>query len=177
MKLALLGAESWSRDFLRSLATESFQCPHQGAPLSQWGAGSSRPKGSRPELRGTWMAREQETTGIFWNKRRSQWTKGKTFSPWGQSGSGVGCPEKLCSLHSWRFSSPNWIKPWATTSNLRTDPALPVELNWRPPDVTSNLNYSMSIWLAIPPWKALIIPLPLLYCTWTQHALGNWDKI
>lgn len=38
------------------------------------------------------------------------------FSPWGQSNTGAGCPGSLCSLHYWRFSKSNEIKPWATRS-------------------------------------------------------------
>lgn len=43
---------------------------------------------------------------------------GKTFSPWGQSTSGAGCPEVLCDLHPWRFPRADWTKPWATQSEV-----------------------------------------------------------
>ena len=33
--------------------------------------------------------------------------RGKVFP----EGSGAGCPDRLCSLRPWRFSSPNKIKP------------------------------------------------------------------
>jgi len=34
------------------------------------------------------------------------------FSHWGESNTGTGFPEMLCSLHLWRFSRLIWKKPW-----------------------------------------------------------------
>lgn len=48
-----------------------------------------------------------------------------SLSPWGQSVSGAGCPERLCNLHLWMFSALDWIKPWA----MGLPPYLPQLLN------------------------------------------------
>lgn len=48
---------------------------------------------------------------------------------WGQSSIGAGCPEKWGSLHYWRFSRPNWIKPRATWSDYIADSVLSTRLD------------------------------------------------
>lgn len=47
---------------------------------------------------------EAMVTEIIWNKRSFNWMYGKTFSMWEESNSGRGCPHRLCSLHTCRFS-------------------------------------------------------------------------
>ena len=41
-----------------------------------------------------------------------------------ESGTGRGCPKKLWSLCSWRFSRPSGTKPWMTRSEFSVDPGL-----------------------------------------------------
>lgn len=67
----------------------------------------------------------QERTDINWSTRDSVQIQGDTFPPRGEPISGRGCPERL---PPWRFSSPNWVKPWATWSDLRDDLALKQEV-------------------------------------------------
>lgn len=89
---------------------------------------------------------EDEMMGINWNKRSSDWIWGKIFS---HSSSGTGCPETLYHLHPWRFSRPQWIKPWATWSELIAYPALSRGLDYSPPELPSRLSESviLSLWL------------------------------
>ena len=64
--------------------------------------------------------------------------KEKPLLPQGQPSSRAGCPGRLSGHHPWRFSRPNWIKPWATWSDPIASPALSRRLDWRPPEVPSN---------------------------------------
>lgn len=56
----------------------------------------------------------QETTDISWKKKLFRHEDNEI----------VGCPERLSCLHLWKFLGRNWIKPWATYSNLITEPSL-----------------------------------------------------
>ena len=49
------------------------------------------------------------------------------------------------SLHSWMFSRPDWVQPWATWSDFR---ALSKRLDERFPDILSNLNEPMRLLLS-----------------------------
>lgn len=47
-----------------------------------------------------------------------QWDPRKSFFPlWGWLSSGRGCPGRLWTLHPWRYSIPNWSKPWLICCN------------------------------------------------------------
>lgn len=74
--------------------------------------------------------------------------KGKALSPWGQSSSDRGCPERLRNLYPLSFSRPNWKKLWETWSDLTADPCLSRRLDWR-------------LWRSVPTW----IILRLLHST------------
>lgn len=60
------------------------------------------------------------------NRTRGNEHKQKRFPIWnpiwtlfllsGWSNTGTGCPEKLLSLHLWRYSKPNRTQPWTTCS-------------------------------------------------------------
>lgn len=39
------------------------------------------------------------------------------FVLWGWLNTGTGLPERLWSLHPWRYSKPNWTRSWATCSS------------------------------------------------------------
>lgn len=67
-------------------------------------------------------------SGVWWENKGQQTefeiqkvllrNNRKTFLPWSQSSRGRGCTERLCSLHTWRRSRPNWTKPWTTWYQL-----------------------------------------------------------
>lgn len=54
------------------------------------------------------------------------------YSLQGHPSSRAGCPE-WSSFHPWMFSSPSWIKPWATFSDTTTSHDLSRRLGWRLP--------------------------------------------
>lgn len=60
--------------------------------------------------------------------------------------------ERLCSFHLWRFSKPNWRKPWGTWSVPFADPALSKQSYHGPPEALSNLNYAMMVLWLHPAW-------------------------
>lgn len=55
----------------------------------------------------------------------------------------------LSNLCPWIFSRLNQTKPWATLAECNVDPALCRTLDWKPLEVTSNLNGSMIYFLCI----------------------------
>lgn len=67
-------------------------------------------------------------SGAWWEKKGQQTefeigkvqvrNNGKPLCHEVSSSSGRGCTERLCSLHAWRLSWPNWTKPWASWSQL-----------------------------------------------------------
>lgn len=48
--------------------------------------------------------------------------RGQTFIRWESAGRGRH-QQLLVSFHPWRFSRPEWLKPWVTMSDLTADPA------------------------------------------------------
>jgi len=44
-----------------------------------------------------------EATGTNWNTGRSLWVLGNIFSLRGWHSTGTGCPERLWSIHPWRY--------------------------------------------------------------------------
>lgn len=83
---------------------------------------------------------------IGWTGYKGKKQTNKKHSAWGQSGSGTGFPDKLFYLHPWKFSTLNWIKPWAAKHDLTDDHGLSKRLNKRPPEVSSSLNYLIFWW-------------------------------
>lgn len=68
-----------------------------------------------------------------WNKNSSHGIQRKPpYSLQGHPSSRAGCPE-WSSFHPWMFSSPSWIKPWATFSDTTTSHDLSRRLGWRLP--------------------------------------------
>ena len=65
------------------------------------------------------------------------------------------------TLHPRRFSSRNWMKPWAAWSDLRVDCAVSRRLDQRPPEVPSSLSYPVVLWFT-------------MNSTWSQ--CGVWRK-
>lgn len=84
--------------------------------------------------------RRWEIMGVN-RKREVQVGYKEKICSWGQPGSGPGCSKRMCHPPVWRFSKPNWTKPWATRSELRAGPALSRRLDLRPPEVPSNVNF------------------------------------
>ena len=136
------GIEKMEKKNVRSWSTRFFQPGEEvasGGPDSSllgpiWRTSKRWPKSSQRCMMGGW-----ETQGINWKKKHSNWVSGKTFSPWGQSDIGAGYPENLCSLPPGKFSRLNWIKPWATWSDLTSS----LSLSWV---CTRDLLRSLSSW-------------------------------
>lgn len=69
------------------------------------------------------MVEGWETVEISWNERFGI-DKRKNFLTWGQLDSGTGYAGRVCRLHPWRISRPDWIKLWAILFDLIADHAL-----------------------------------------------------
>lgn len=86
---------------------------------------------------------EDKKQHIQVKSRVSYWIEVKTFSPWGQSATGTGCPETVCSLHLGRILRHSCITCWETQSDFTADPALSRRLDWRSRDLqTSAITWS-----------------------------------
>jgi len=57
-----------------------------------------------------------QAMGMNWNTARTVWTSGHTFLLWGWLRTGAGFPERLWSLHPWRYSKAVWTRSGTTGS-------------------------------------------------------------
>lgn len=84
---------------------------------------------------------QMEDTSTVYKDGNSASILGKQCSAWGQSNTGISCPQQFWCLHLWRYSK--FSSNWATWTML----------NQITPQVPSNLNYSMTQCLCT--WSAL----------------------
>lgn len=56
----------------------------------------------------------QKAMTTNWNTRKSLWNMKKSILLWGWSNTGIGYPERMWSLPTWRYSRPRWTQTWAT---------------------------------------------------------------
>lgn len=124
--------------------------------------------------------------GTMTNNRCKFKEERRSFSPGGQPGNGADCMERLCHPHPCRLSKPDWSKPWAAWSDLRSGPALSRKLDWKPPEVSTWIQFqpelsrdSGSTELATYPKEISPLELvPILYMSWNifYYAFGLYTR-
>lgn len=123
-----------------------------------------------------------DTRGINWD---SDHISGKTSSPWGQSSSGTGCPERfflsLC-FGSWKH---DWIMMWEIWSDL----GVGLETSWGPSSGAFQCYYELTNMVAIctilikhftciflSHWRSRQICRRRKTLTWITSSLRNYSE-